>query len=186
MQNKLKGKRILVTGCAGFIPSHLVESLLNWGVIVIGIDNLSTGSKENMVNFQNNKNFQFIKEDVRNVKLVNSLIKESEYVYHGAVSGIGVSTDNPIEELSVNTESTVIILEATRKYGIKRFIYPSSASVYGNPSIIPEKEEDPAIPLSPYGVSKLAAERYCIVYHHLYGIPVVCLRYFNTFGPDKE
>ena len=179
-------KTFLVTGCAGFIPSHLVDRLLTLGYKVIGVDDLSIGKKEAMGSFINSKNFQFIKGDVRSLALIRKIVPEVNYIYHGAVRGVNISTDNPIEDVRVNTESTLLLLEEARKNKIDLFIYPSSASVYGNPKSLPEKEDDNPLPLSPYGVSKLAAERYCLVYLNIYKLPVVCLRYFNNYGPRQR
>lgn len=182
----MNNKTILVTGCAGFIPSFVAERLVEMEANVIGVDSLFTGSMENMATFSNKKNFTFIKGDVLDKKLLESIIKDCDYVYHGAIRGIGISAADPTQELEVNTKSTLLILELLRKYKITRFIYPSSASVYGNTEKMPEQESDPTIPLSPYGVSKLAAEKYCTVYHHMFKIPVVALRYFNTYGPRQR
>lgn len=182
----MKNTKILVTGCAGFIPSFVVQKLLELGAKVVGIDNLFTGSMENMQEFQSNKNFKFLKGDVLDKNLLESVIKDCDYVYHGAIRGIGISAADPTQELDVNTKSTLLILELLRKYNISRFVYPSSASVYGNTKKMPESENDITLPLSPYGVSKLAAEKYCMVYHHMFKIPVVALRYFNTYGPRQR
>jgi len=186
MKNNFKNKKILVTGCAGFIPGFIAQYFIENGAFVFGIDDLSIGSMENMNDFINNKNFKFIKGDVCNKKLIEKIIKKVDYVYHGAVRGVAISANDPIKELRINTESTLIILEAIRKFGIKRFIYPSSASVYGNQEKMPENEKDFTLPLSHYGVSKLAAEKYCLTYFHLFKVPVVCLRYFNTYGPRQR
>jgi UDP-glucose 4-epimerase len=139
-----------------------------------------------MKTFSHAKNFKFIEGDVCDAKLIDKYVSISDYLYHGAISGIGISTTSPLEELNTNTRSTLLLLEAVRKKGIKRFVYPSSASVYGNPEKLPEQENDPTEPTSPYGVSKLAAEKYCLVYNKIYNVPVVCLRYFNTYGPRQR
>ncbi len=182
----MKNSTILVTGCAGFIPSFVAQKLLELNANVIGIDSLFTGSMDNMKEFADNKNFQFIKGDVLDKNLLESTIKKCDYVYHGAIRGIGISAADPTHELDVNTKSTLLILELLRKHKIKRFVYPSSASVYGNAKKMPEAEDDNTNPTSPYGVSKLAAEKYCMVYHRMFGIPVVALRYFNTYGPRQR
>lgn len=186
MLHKLKNKTALVTGCAGFIPSYVAEHLLQHGVKVIGIDDMSTGNHSNMSTFSGNPNFTFINGDVCNRELINEYVSKVDYIYHGAIRGIGVSVKDPITELRVNTESTLLILEAIREHRIERFVYPSSASVYGNQKKMPESEDDNTHPLSPYGVSKLAAEKYCMVYHHMFKVPVVALRYFNTYGPRQR
>lgn len=186
MSLTLQNKKVLVTGCAGFIPSYVAEGLLKKGAYVYGVDDLSTGSLQNMQSFLRNSHFEFIRKNIDQKNLVEGLIKKVDYIYHGAIRGVGVSTKAPLKELAVNVHSTLLILEAVRQYGITRFVFPSSASVYGNPTKIPENENDPTFPLSPYGVSKLAAERYCLTYHHLFHVPVVCLRYFNTYGPRQN
>ncbi len=182
----LRNKKVLVTGCAGFIPSYVTEGLLQKGAYVYGVDDLSTGALENMHSFAQHSHFEFIQKNIDQKKLIATLIPKVDYVYHGAVRGVGISTQSPLKELAVNVHSTLLILEAVRKFGIKRFIFPSSASVYGNPTKIPENENDLTLPLSPYGVTKLAAERYCLAYHRLFEIPLVCLRYFNTYGPRQN
>ena len=181
-----KRKSFLVTGCAGFVPGHLIEYLLEHNYQVIGLDDLSIGRKQAMASFIKHPQFEFVKADVRDRKVLKKLVAKVDYIYHGAVRGVTVSTDLPIEDLRVNTESTLTLLELAKENKITQFIYPSSASVYGNPKRLPEKEEDNPLPLSPYGVSKLASERYCLAYHHLYSLPVVCLRYFNTYGPRQR
>lgn len=186
MRSDLKGKKVLVTGCAGFIGSFVTEALLAKGAYVLGIDNLNTGSLENIKHLLKNSHFDFIKADFCNKKITEKLIKKVDYIYHAAVRGIGLSTGNPILELKVNTEGTLMLLELMRKTKIKRLVFASSASVYGNTKSFPEKETDPTNPLSPYGVSKLAAERYVMAYHHLYKLPVVALRYFNVYGPRQR
>lgn len=186
MPNDLKNSKILVTGCAGFIGSFVSEALLAKGAYVYGIDNLNTGSLKNIKHPLKNPHFEFIKGDFCNKNLLSKLVNKVDYVYHAAVRGIGLSTDNPVLELKVNIEGTLQLLELMRNSKIKRLVYASSASVYGNPLHLPEKEEDPTHPLSPYGVSKLAAEQYIIAYHHLYNLPIVALRYFNVYGPRQR
>lgn len=186
MPNNVKNSKVLVTGCAGFIGSFITEALLEQGAYVYGIDNLNTGSIKNIKHLLGNPSFYFIKADFCNKKILEKLINSVDYIYHGAVRGIGISTNNPLLELRVNIQGTLLLLELMRKAKVKRLVYASSASVYGNPTKIPEKETDPNFPLSPYGVSKLAAERYIIAYHHLYHLPVVALRYFNVYGPRQR
>lgn len=186
MQNNLKNTKVLVTGCAGFIGSFVTESLLSQGAIVYGIDNLDTGRLKNIRHLLKNPHFNFTKEDICNKKVMEKLICEVDYIYHAAVRSIGGSTDNPLLDLDVNIKGTLLLLELMRKSKVKRLVFASSASVYGNTKHFPEKETDPTFPLSPYGVSKLTAERYVITYHHLYNLPAVALRYFNVYGPRQR
>lgn len=186
MQSNLYGKTVLVTGCAGFIGSYITEALLTRKAKVLGIDNLKTGSLKNIKHLLNNKDLKFYKDDFCNKNRLSMLVKQADYIYHAAVRGIGLSTDNPLLELKVNTAGTLLLLELMRKSKVKKLIFASSASVYGDAPHMPEKETDPAFPLSPYGVSKLAAERYVIAYHRLYNLPVVALRYFNVYGPRQR
>ncbi len=186
MQNNIKGQKFLVTGCAGFIGSFVTEKLLAKGAYIYGIDNLNTGSLNNIQHLFKNHNFEFVKADFCNKRLLKKYINKVDYIYHAAVRGIGLSTANPLLELEVNVRGTLLMLELMRKSRVKRLVYASSASVYGNIEHLPEKETDSTSPLSPYGVSKLAAERYVIAYHHLYNLPVVALRYFNVYGPRQR
>lgn len=186
MPTSLKNKKFLVTGCAGFIGSFVTEALIKKGAYVYGIDNLNTGSVENIKHLLTSKQFSFIQGNFCEIALMEKLVKKVDYVYHAAVRGIGLSTANPLEELRVNIEGTLQLLELMRGSKVKRMIYASSASVYGNAVRMPEREIDPVSPLSPYGVSKLAAEQYALVYHHLYNLPVVALRYFNVYGPRQR
>lgn len=183
---RMVAETVLVTGVAGFIPSHIAECLLNSNYKVIGVDDLSNGKMENMGSFIDNAGMRFIKEDIRDRGFMTSLVRESDYIIHGAVRGIAKSVDDPFTDLDVNTTGTLGLLQLCLDSNIKKFIYLSSASVYGNPAKLPESEDDPLLPMSPYGVSKLAAERFCMVYHKIYGLPVVCLRYFNNYGPRQN
>lgn len=186
MQTNITGQKFLVTGCAGFIGSFVTEVLLSQGAYVYGIDNLNTGSLNNIRHLFDNRNFEFIKADFCNKRVLENYINKVDYIYHAAVRGIGLSTANPLLELEVNIKGTLLLLELMRKSQVKRLVYASSASVYGDIKHLPEKETDSTCPLSPYGVSKLAAERYVIAYHHLYNLPVVALRYFNVYGPRQR
>jgi len=177
---------VLLTGVAGFIPSHVAEHLLSDGYKVIGVDDMSNGKMENLRSFIDNVGMRFIREDIRDREFMLSLVKESDYIIHGAVRGVAKSVDDPFTDLDVNTTGTLGLLQLCLDSNVKKFIYLSSASVYGNPAKLPESEDDPLVPMSPYGVSKLAAERYCMVYHKIYGLPVVCLRYFNNYGPRQK
>lgn len=186
MQNKLRNKTFLVTGCAGFIGSFITEALLTKGAYVLGIDDLNTGSLKNIEHLLKNRYFEFIKADFCEKNKLSILIDRSDYIYHAAVRGLGLSTGDPLLELKVNIEGTLLLLELMRNSKVKKLVYASSASVYGNTKKLPEKETDPTFPLSPYGVSKLAAEGYVIAYHYLYNLPVVALRYFNVYGPRQR
>lgn len=186
VEDKMPTETILVTGVAGFIPNYIAERLLDNGYKVIGVDDLSSGKLENMASFIDNPNMKFVRGDIRDKGLMAPIIKESTYVIHGAVRGVGGSVDDSFTDLDVNTKGTLALLSLCLNTNIKMFIHMSSASVYGNPTKFPESEGDPLAPLSPYGVSKLAAEKYCMVYYKMYGVPVVCLRYFNNYGPRQS
>ncbi|MDH5266440.1 MAG: SDR family oxidoreductase [Candidatus Bathyarchaeota archaeon] len=182
-----KRQRILVTGGAGFIGSHLVDRLLNEGFEVSVIDNLDTGRLENIVHHQGREEFHFVKGDIRDFNLVKETIKDVDVVFHeAALASVTLSVENPILTNDINVTGTLTLLKASSDLHIKRFIYASSAAVYGDtPS--PQKRENMNLnPTSPYGVSKLAAENYVKIFHKLYGLETVSLRYFNVYGPRQR
>lgn len=167
--------KILITGGLGKIGSCLCESMSQTYDIVV-LDNFSNNSS--IVPY-----VDIIKGDVRDRKMVDSIINEVDIVIHMAAQiSVDKSIDNPIYDADNNINGTLNILEASRKSDIKRFIYISSAAVYGKPIYLPIDEKHPTNPMSPYGLSKLTGERYSMLYHDLYKLPVTCLRLFNIFG----
>ena len=179
--------KILVTGGAGFIGSHLVDRLLSEDCEVTVIDNLRTGRPENNAHHQDEKEFHFIKGDIRNRNFVKKTMKDVDAIFHeAALASVTLSVKKPILTNDINVSGTLNLLKASVDLGVKRFIYASSAAVYGDtPS--PQKREDmPLNPTSPYGVSKLAAEDYVRLFHRVYGLETVALRYFNVYGPRQR
>jgi UDP-glucose 4-epimerase len=183
----LNYSKILVTGGAGFVGSHLVDRLLNEGYEVIAIDNLYTGRLQNIAHHQSKEEFQFIKGDIRDFKLVKETMKEVDAVFHeAALASVTQSVKNPILTNNINVVGTLNLLKASSDLGVKRFIYASSAAVYGDTSS-PQKSEDlTPNPTSPYGVSKFAAENYVTVFHEVYNLETISLRYFNIYGPRES
>ena len=179
--------RILVTGGAGFIGSHLVDRLLNEGFEVTIIDDLSSGRQENIAHHQDRDKFHFVKGDIRDRNLVRKTMKNIDAVFHeAALASVTISIQNPILTNDINVTGTLNLLKAASDFHVERFIYASSAAVYGD-SPAPQKREDMTPnPLSPYGVSKLAAENYVRVFHKAYGLKTVSLRYFNVYGPRQR
>ena len=179
--------KILVTGGAGFVGSHLVDRLLNEGFEVTVIDNLDTGRLENIAHHQDREEFHFVKGDIRDFNLVKQTMKDMDAVFHeAALASVTLSVQYPILSNDINVAGTLNLLKASSDLHVKRFIYASSAAVYGNtPS--PQKREDMTPnPTSPYGASKLAAENYVKLFHKLYGLETVSLRYFNVYGPRQR
>jgi nucleoside-diphosphate-sugar epimerase len=178
--------KILVTGGAGFIGSHLVDRLLGEGFEVTVIDNLDTGRLEKIAQHQGKKGFNFIKGDIRDSKLIETM-KGVDAVFHeAALASVTLSVQNPILSNDINVTGTLNLLKLSSDLGVKRFIYASSAAVYGDtPS--PQKREDMTPnPTSPYGVSKLAAENYVKLFYKAYGLETVSLRCFNVYGPRQR
>jgi len=183
----LNNSTILVTGGAGFIGSNIVKRLLKLGNKVRVLDNFSTGKRENLFPFKTNPNFQLFEGDLRSFHIVRDAVKGSEFILHqGALPSVPRSIQDPITSNDVNILGTLNILEAAKEFGVKRFVYASSSSVYGNSEKLPKVEDMPVNPLSPYAVTKYASERYCQTYFWLYGLETVSLRYFNVFGPNQD
>lgn len=178
--------KILVTGGAGFIGSHLIDRLLREGLEVTLIDNLSSGNLKNIKHHTGKKDFHFIQGDIRNFNLVKRTVKEADALFHeAAVLSWSNSWESLIHLNQVNVNGTLTLLKACLDSNVKRFIYASSAAVYGEIGLQPQHEDLTPKPISPYGVSKLSAEQYVQVFHKLYGLETVCLRYFNAYGPRQ-
>lgn len=182
--------KILITGGAGFIGSHLAENLIRQDHEVVIVDNMdpyySVKIKEKNLNFiEETGSFTLIKGDITDRDAIKKLIEDGvEYIFHEAAQpGVRASVIDPIKPYNVNITGTLNVLEAARKSGVKRVINASSSSVYGKVEYLPFDEKHPTQPISPYGVSKLAAELYCKVYNDIYGLPTVSLRYFTVYGP---
>lgn len=180
-------QRILVAGGAGFIGSHIVEALLETGAEVTVLDNLFTGRMSNLERFTGNKDFHFIKGDVRNADQVRVAVRNVDAVFNdAAIVSVRMSIENPLLVNEVNVNGTLNLLKASLDSEVKRFVQASSASVYGDSKSLPIVEETPPKPISPYAVSELAAENYARAFHEVYGLETVCLRYFNVYGPRQS
>ena len=186
---------VLVTGGAGFIGGHLAEAFLADGHDVTVLDAMDPfydlGIKEHTLDVHRETaaeagvDYEFVEGDVRDAELVADLVDEADYVYHQAAkAGVRPSVEAPREYDAVNVDGTLNLLDAARETDLKRFVMASSSSVYGGrEEYVPFAETDPTLPVSPYGASKLAAERYAAAYHEVYGLPTVSLRYFTVYGP---
>lgn len=179
-------KRVyLVTGGAGFIGSHIVERLVREGQQVRVLDDLSSGRESNLEAFRNE--VEFIKGDIRDASLVSHSMKGVDIVFHEAALGsVPRSVADPLTTHEVNMTGTLNVLLGAREAGVKRVVYASSSSVYGETPMLPKREEMTPQPLSPYALSKLVGEHYASVFKHVYGFEIVALRYFNIFGPRQD
>ena len=180
-------KKAVVTGGAGFIGSHLAERLVGQGYQIVILDDLSTGKIENIKALLKSDNVEFIRGSVTNLSLLNRLFKDAYYVFHlAAIPSVPRSIENPQASNEVNVGGTLNVLLAAKGNSIKKVIYASSSSVYGDTPALPKNEDMKPHPLSPYAVTKLAGEYYCEVFHKVYKLPTVCLRYFNVYGPRQN
>ncbi len=178
---------VLVTGGAGFIGSSLTEALLKQGHLVRVLDNFSTGKRENLAFDQAFPSLEIIEGDIRDLTVCQRAMRDIEYVFHqAALPSVQRSVEDPLTSNSVNVEGTLNVLLAARDAGVKRLIYASSSSVYGDTPTLPKVEEMPPNPLSPYALQKYIGEQYCRLFFQLYGLETVSLRYFNIFGPKQD
>jgi nucleoside-diphosphate-sugar epimerase len=181
----------LVTGGAGFIGSNIVEELLKRGESVRVLDNFITGSKENLKFVSNYplsaKRYTLIKGDIRSKEDLQKALKDVDYVIHqAALRSVPKSVDDPFLTNDINVHGTLNLLFEAKKAGVKRLVYASSSSCYGDVEQFPQKEDFNPRPISPYGVSKLAGENYCNTFSATFGMETVSLRYFNVFGPRQN
>jgi len=173
----------MVTGGAGFIGSHTVDALLNGGSEVWVIDDISTGSLRNLRPWIKNRRFHFHKTSVRNYRRIESFAKRVEAIIHlAAVVSPFISVKKPEVANEINVAGTLNILRAALKAEVKKVVYASSSSVYGNQKTLPISESNPLQPVTPYGVSKLSGEKYCIAFYQTFGLQTIALRYFNVYG----
>jgi len=184
--------KIIVTGAAGFIGSHLSEALVKKGYRVIGIDSFFNNysrkiKRKNISNLLNSKRFTFINEDLIKTNF-DAILPGTEYIFHlAAVPGVRTSWGKQFSKyLKNNLLATQIFLEQVKNYKIKKFVYSSSSSIYGDQDKLPISEDAPKNPISPYGVTKLAAEKICEVFASEFNVPIVCLRYFTVYGPRQR
>lgn len=183
----IENKRILITGGAGFIGSNIAEYLLKHGAKVRVLDNLATGNLNNLKEFEGNANFEFLQGDIRNPKDCIIACKEIDMVCHqAAIGSVPRSIKDPITTNEVNISGFVNMLTAAKNAGIRRFVYASSSSVYGDEPNLPKKEERIGNPLSPYAVTKCTNEIYANVFSRCYPLELIGLRYFNIFGPKQD
>lgn len=177
--------RYLVTGGAGFIGSNLVEELLRRGETVRVLDNFSTGQRRNLRLIQDQ--IEVIEGDIRSYHIVQEAVEDVDYVLHqAALPSVPRSVRDPITSNEVNIQGTLNVLQAARKAGVRRLVYASSSSVYGDSPELPKHEAMCTNPLSPYAIAKLAGEQYCRAFWNLYQFETVALRYFNVFGPRQD
>ena len=182
-----KGTKVLITGGAGFIGSNLCEAFLNKGCKVRCLDDFSTGKKENIAEFMNNPDFELIVGDIRDLDTCLSATKGVDYVSHQAAWGsVPRSIEMPLVYEEINIKGALNMLEASRQNGVKRMVYASSSSVYGDEATLPKKEERIGNVLSPYALTKKVDEEYARLYTKLYGLETVGFRYFNVFGRRQD
>lgn len=187
LTSQLKGKKILVTGGAGFIGSNICEFLIEHGAMVTCLDNLATGHKHNLQAIIENANFTFIEGDIRDVDSCREAVGQSDFVlHHAALGSVPRSIQDPATSNEVNVGGFLNMLIAAKDKGVKRFVYAASSSTYGDSQGLPKKEDVIGKPLSPYAITKYVNELYADVFHKTYGLDCIGLRYFNVFGRKQD
>ncbi len=187
--NELKGKRIVITGGAGFIGSNLARALSAHDNQVIVIDDLSSGKYHNIKDLVETKKIEFIQGCVTDYTLLQKVLSDIDVVFHlAAIASVPQSIRDPLTTNEVNVTGTLNVLQASKENAINKIVFSSSCAVYGNPSEenLPLKESMPVHPISPYATSKLIGEQYCSLYSSLYDLQTACLRYFNVYGPYQN
>ena len=179
--------KAIVTGGAGFIGSHIARELAERGYDVVILDNLSTGKRENIEPLLGRDYVNFVQGSVTDLPLLQELFTGTSYVFHqAAIPSVPRSIKDPLSSHEANITGTLNVLLAARDSGVKKVVYASSSSVYGDTPTLPKREDMTPSPLSPYAVTKLAGEHYCRVFQEVYGLPTSCLRYFNVYGPRQD
>ena len=180
-------RRILVTGGAGFIGSHLVDLLLKEGHSVTVIDNFATGRPENIAHHKGNKNFELVQADVADLQAIRPAFRDVDWVFHlAALADIVASIEQPLDYHHSNVDGTATVLEAARRNGVNRFVYTASSSCYGIANVFPTSETAPVRPMYPYALSKYVGEQYVLHWNLVYNLPCVSLRLFNVYGPRSR
>ncbi|MFX0161822.1 MAG: GDP-mannose 4,6-dehydratase [Candidatus Hodarchaeota archaeon] len=189
---KIADSKLLITGGAGFIGSHLAETLLSQDCKVTVIDNFDHYydpeiKRKNIEKIRNFSKFSFLKGSILDPEALTSVMRDVDVVFHlAARPGVRASVENPFLTANININGTLQVLENARKLDVKKLVVASSSSVYGNAKYRPTDEACPLNPISPYGVSKVASEIYCETYYRLYNTPVTMLRYFTVYGPRQR
>lgn len=179
-------KKAVVTGGAGFIGSHLAETLVRQSYQVIVLDDLSTGKIENLKSLPQ-ESVEFTQGSVTDLSLLQRVFTDVDYVFHqAALPSVPRSVENPLSSHEVNVTGTLNVLWTAKEKGVRKVIYASSCSVYGDSPALPKREDMTPNPRSPYAVTKLAGEYYCRLFQEVYHLPTVCLRYFNVYGPRQN
>jgi UDP-glucose 4-epimerase len=181
----MKDKNVVITGGAGFIGANLAQELAAHNRLVI-IDDLSSGKRQNVAALSGG-NVEFVEGSIGDLPLLKRLFKNVDFVFHqAAISSVPRSVENPLETNEVNVTGTLNVLLAARDSGVRKVVYASSTAVYGDTPALPQREDIMPNPQSPYAVAKLVGEYYCRVFHTVYGLPTVSLRYFNVYGPKQD
>ncbi|MGD1120263.1 MAG: SDR family oxidoreductase [Dehalococcoidales bacterium] len=179
--------KVIVTGGAGFIGSHLTAELASRGYRVLVLDNLATGAMSNISPLLKNPNVTFTQGSITDLPFIRLLFQGARFVFHlAALPSVPRSVKDPLATHEANATGTLNVLLAARDAGVKKVIFSASSSVYGDTPTLPKREDMPPNPLSPYAVTKAAGEAYCQVFTRVYGLATVCLRYFNVYGPRQN
>ncbi len=182
----MQNKKVIITGGAGFIGSNIARTLAPDNKIIV-LDDLSTGFQKNISDLIDEKKINFIKGTITDLSLLQEIFKDVDYVFHqAAIPSVPRSVKDPISSNYANINGTLNVLVAARDNNIKKVIYASSSSVYGESPTLPKIEDMKPSPLSPYAVNKIASEYYCTVFTNVYGLKTVSLRYFNVYGPRQD